>query len=76
MFSHDAKWSDACEIVRGRIMHTCDGPVSRFVAIARACELCSKYGDNPFVITVIANVLDDCLTELGESILASSEVSL
>jgi hypothetical protein len=44
-----------------RIMSTCDGPVTPFVAIARACRISAASGDS----VVAANALYIALRSLG-----------
>ncbi len=45
-------------------MHRCDGPVTSFVAISRACELAAK---GTFPPDVLANALDSALVDLFEA---------
>lgn len=44
------------------ITHQTDGPVDAFVAIFRACEACSKHGEDA---DMTANILHEFLTEIG-----------
>ena len=44
------------------LAHRCDGPITAFVLIHRACELSAT---NQFVPSVVANALDELLVECG-----------
>lgn len=46
--------------VRNHISHLCDGPITPFVLIRRACQLVE---DKKYDATTVANALDDELTD-------------
>lgn len=48
------------EEIKSVLRDTNDGPVDRFIMIARACALCAK---NPNLTDEVANVLDDEIIE-------------
>jgi hypothetical protein len=49
---------------RAQIDHGCDGPITSFVLIARACFLANR-AKNETEVTAIANALSDALSDYG-----------
>lgn len=58
----DAAQDAEIKKAEGRIDHLCDGPMTPFVAISRACHLSSTLVVHP---EAVANALDAVLTRYG-----------